>query len=130
MVLDEYADLLLYAVELHLAERRGRRGLMLGQKDGRKNVTTPTIERLVTADGQTLEIEVPRLRSTWLVAHMSAPVPLGVLLAAAGLKSARAIVDLLPYTSPPDEPARTAMLRARPTPGSGNLSDLNQKESA
>lgn len=130
VVRDEYADLLLYAVELHLAEGRGRRGLMLGRKVGRKNVTTPTIERLVTADGQTVEIEVPRLRSTWLVAHMNAPVPLAVLLAAAGLKSARAIVDLLPYTSPPEELDRTTMLRAQVELRPSSPFDLGQEESA
>jgi hypothetical protein len=110
----EYQDLLLYAVALHAQEGRSHNGLMLGRLPGRRNVTTPAFERLVTADGGDVVIEVPRLRSTWLVSHMSAVVPLGALLAAAGLRSARALTDLLPYTHVPDEAECLSLLRGRP----------------
>ena len=111
VVRQEYQDLLLYAVDLHAQQGRPRNGLMLGRKPGRRNVTTPALERLVTADGRDVVIEVPRLRSTWLVAHMSSAVPLGVLLTAAGLRSVRALADLLSYTSAPEEAECVALLR-------------------
>jgi hypothetical protein len=114
VVRDEYTDLLLSAVRLHHQEKRGWRGLLLGRKPGRRSITTPVFESLVTADGREIRIEVPRLRSTWLVAHMSAPVPLGVLLEAAGLRSARALVDLLPFTTVPADADRVELLRGRP----------------
>jgi hypothetical protein len=110
----EYADLLQEAVRIHLAERRGRQGLLLGQKPNRRNVTTPVFEHAVTADDTDVAIEVARLRTTWLTALMSSPVPLAVLLAAAGLRSARALVDLLPYTTVPDEDTTARLLRGRP----------------
>lgn len=114
VVRHEYQELLLYALQLHTEEHRGRRGLMLGRKPGRRNVTTPALERLVTADGRDIVIDVPRLRSTWLVAHMSAAVPLGTLLSAAGLRSVRALTDLLPYTTVPDDAACVELMRGRP----------------
>ena len=44
----------------------------------------------------TPHIDVSRLRSTWLCWLMSQPVPIRVVLQAAGLKSARTLTDLLP----------------------------------
>lgn len=110
----DYQDLLLFAVQTHREEGRATSGLMLGRKPGRRNVTTPALERLVTAEGREVVIEVSRLRSTWLVAQMSTAVPLGVLLAAAGLRSVRALADLLPYTVVPDEDTCLALLRGKP----------------
>jgi hypothetical protein len=110
----EYEVLLLYAVSLHRHEGRPRNGLMLGRKPDRRKATAPTLEKLVTADDHRVVIEVPRLRSTRLVAHMSAAVPLGVLLSAAGLQSARTLTDLLPFASVPDEAERVSLLRGQP----------------
>lgn len=114
VVRDEYAALLREAIELHLGEGRGRRQPLLGRKGGRKNVTAPVFAHATTADGSEIPIEVARLRSTWLVNLMSAPVPLGVLLAAAGLRSARPLADLLPFTTPPDDETVIRLLRAKP----------------
>jgi hypothetical protein len=126
VVRHEYQDLLLYAVSLHRHEGRPRSGLMLGRKPGRRNVTTPAFEHLVTADGREIVIEVPRLRSTWLVAHMTAAVPLAVLLTAAGLRSARTLTDLLPFASVPDEAKRVSLLRGQP----GALQDVANGQGA
>jgi hypothetical protein len=110
----EYAPLLHEAVQLHLAERRGKTGLLLGQKPNRSNVSTVAFENAVTADGAEVAIEVARLRTTWLTALLPAPVPLAVLLQAAGLRSARPLVDLLPYAPLPDDDTATRLLQAQP----------------
>jgi hypothetical protein len=57
-------------------------------------------------------LDAARLRSTWLVACMSAPVPLGALLSSSGLRSARTLVDLIKYCPEPDEAQVVAALRA------------------
>lgn len=110
----DYQDLLLFAVALHAEEGHSRNSLMLGRLPGRRNVTNPVLERLVTADGRDVVIEVPRMRSTWLTGHMSSAVPLGALLEAAGLRSARALTDLLPYTRVPSHNECVRLLRGRP----------------
>ena len=38
-----------------------------------------------------------RLRATWILTAMTAPIPLADLLAAAGISSARTLTDLIPY---------------------------------
>lgn len=111
VVRSQYVELLLLALKIRRTEHRGTKAMMLGEKPNRRNITAPVLERLVTASGAEVQIDVPRLRSTWLVAHMSASVPLGTLLAAAGLRSARAIVDLLPFVTPPDTEQAIQLLR-------------------
>ena len=57
----------------------------------------------VTAtNAEHVSIDTYRLRSTWLVALMCSPLPLACLLAAAGLRSARTLTDLLPHCPDPD----------------------------
>lgn len=102
-----YEPLVREALASHDRARRGRTAPVLGRSANRRNVTGPVVEHAVTARaGETVAIEVNRLRATWLVAAMGA-VPLGVLLDAAGLRSARSITDLLPYCQAP-EPAAVA----------------------
>jgi hypothetical protein len=105
-----YASLVREALTLHRAERRGANAALLGQKAGRRNVTTPALAHAVTATEDGVDIAVNRLRATWLVACLSAGVPLGSLLHAAGLRSARTLTDLLPYCPAPDAAAVTALL--------------------
>jgi hypothetical protein len=59
-----------------------------------------------------VDIEASRLRNTWLVAAMCAPVPLADLLRAAGLRTARTIGDLLPYCPDADPAVIAAALAA------------------
>lgn len=70
--------------------------LLLGRVEERRNITGHAMAELVTL-GDCPRIEQSRLRATWLATLMSQPVPLGVLLNAAGLRSARTLPDLLPY---------------------------------
>lgn len=97
-----YEPLVREALASHDAARRGRTASVLGRSQSRRNITTPVLEHAVTARaGETVSIEVNRLRATWLVAAMCAPIPLGVLLAAAGLRSARSLCDLLSHCPAP-----------------------------
>ena len=70
--------------------------MVFGIKKDRRNVLGNTLANAVLFD-DTPTIEISRLRATWLAAHMQAAVPIHIILNAAGLKSARALVDLLPY---------------------------------
>lgn len=115
----EYEPLLREALALHNKSRRGKNTPLYGLSKGRKNVTSTVTSKAVTATGTGVDISAARLRSTWLLACMNAPVPLAVLLAAAGLRTARSLTDLLAYC-PPASPADIAVaLAAVKTPGSG-----------
>ncbi|MDA8297563.1 MAG: hypothetical protein M0004_13440 [Actinomycetota bacterium] len=108
-----YEPLVREALASHDAARRGKSALILGRSATRRNITTPVMEHAVTARvGERVAIEVNRLRATWLVAAMCARVPLGTLLAAAGLRSARSLTDLLVHCPAPD-PAEVAAAFAR-----------------
>jgi hypothetical protein len=114
VVREQYVDLVRRACQLHdeLVKDPGR--AVLGNKLERRNITVSAVNRAVTAThGEKIELNIYRLRSSWLLAMMCAPVPLAVLLEAAGLKSARSLVDLLPYCPPLDQStARLALARA------------------
>ncbi len=107
-----YDDLLREAIALHREQRRARTAPLYGTKVDRHNATGVVTNSARTASGVGVEIDPARLRSTWLVALMSADLPLGVLLKVSGLRSARTLVDLLPYCPEPSEEAVLAALRA------------------
>lgn len=68
--------------------------LVIGQKLTRKNITPAVVDNADAYDCPT--ITTTRLRSTWLSWLMTQPVPLAVVLDAAGLTTARSLTDLLP----------------------------------
>ena len=107
----QYEELLREALELHRRAGRKSTDPLYGLSVTRHNVTAPVTQRAKTALGTGVEVDPARLRSTWIVAVMSAPVPLGALLRASGLRSARTFVDLLAYCPSPDETAVAAILR-------------------
>lgn len=74
--------------------------LLLGRKADRRNVAGAVFER-ASIVGDVPHLEQSRLRSTWLTTLMMRPVPLAVILHAAGLRSARTILELLPYADVP-----------------------------
>lgn len=61
-----------------------------------KNYIAHLYARLAETDTGLVRVEQARLRATWLVTLMNLPVPLGVLMRAAGLETARTLTDLLP----------------------------------
>lgn len=107
-----YEELLREALAIHRRQGRREDQLLYGRDVERLNVTTPVTSRARTALGTGIDLDPARLRSTWLVACMSSPVPLGALLRASGLRSARSLVDLVAYCPEPDERSVTAALRA------------------
>ncbi|WP_395659983.1 hypothetical protein [Nocardioides sp.] len=103
-----YEPLVRRALELHAATGKTPQDLVVGRVTDRHNFTGIITRRAKTADPDaTVEVRGSRLRNTWLVAAMCAPVPLADLLHAAGLTSARTITSLLKYCPAPD-PTRVA----------------------
>jgi hypothetical protein len=106
VVADEYVPLLRDALALHGSRKADVP--LLGARSTHRSVT----DTMVTATGDGVKVSVSRLRSTWLVAAMCAPVPLAVLLRTAGLTSARTMVDLLGYCPDPDPATINQLLAA------------------
>lgn len=100
-VLPQYADLIGEALRLHDLQGRSPDQPLFGQAADRRNVTSPVLAQ-VRAQGHPVEVEVNRLRSTWLLAMMQQPIPLSALMQVAGLQSARTMAELLPYCPPAD----------------------------
>jgi hypothetical protein len=131
-----YEPLVREALASHDTARRGRSAPILGRSATRRNITTPVMEHAVTARaGERVAIEVNRLRATWLVAAMCARVPLGTLLAAAGLRSARSLTDLSctarRQTRPRLPPrSHTSRRYSAPTSGAGHDPALCVRPSA
>ena len=107
-----YDDLLREAIALHHEQGRRANQPLYGTKVDRRNASGTVTGSARTAFGVGVDIDAARLRSTWLVALMGADLPLGVLLKVSGLRSARTLVDLLPYCPEPSEEAVLAALRA------------------
>lgn len=86
-------DLLRLAVQ-------GRRpdDLVIGRDVERKNTVATIVED--AAVYRIPHIEPARMRATWLADLMTDTIPLAVILQAAGLKSARTLVDVLPHLDP------------------------------
>jgi hypothetical protein len=106
-----YEELLREAVALHGTEGRASSKPLYGELPTRHNATGGVRKGAKTALGAGVNLDVARLRSTWLVACMSAAVPLGALLLASGLRSARTLVDLVDYCPLPDQDAVARVLR-------------------
>jgi hypothetical protein len=104
-----YEPLLREALALHEREGRGVNQPVYGADAERQQVTSRVTGAARTATSDGVDIDINRLRSTWLLACMCAPIPLSTLLVTAGLRSARSLTDLLPYCPVPD-PADVARL--------------------
>lgn len=78
--------------------------LVVGEKTSRKNITG-NIVAAANILGDVPHIEASRLRTTWLGWLMTREVPIQVILTAAGLKSARTLIEIVPHlreTQPSD----------------------------
>lgn len=98
----EFEPLVRRALQLHYEQGRSEDDPLHGRELTRKNVSTPVKAAAITAYGAGVDIDASRMRTTWLLAMMNAAVPLSVLLAQAGLRSARSLVEILPYCPHPD----------------------------
>lgn len=72
--------------------------LLIGRDVDRRNTAARIIED--AALYKVPHIEPSRMRATWLADLMTDPIPVAVILQAAGLKSARTLVDVLPHVAP------------------------------
>ena len=99
-VLREYEDL----VRIGLQGLTSR-ALLLGRDAERANVAASIIERAALY-GDVPTLSQSRLRSTWLATHLRRTTPLNVLLRAAGLTTARTVVELLAHLPAEDDSSR------------------------
>ena len=87
-----------YEALLDVAAVGAADSLLYGVKADRRNIGARAV------DDATLHgcphIEPSRLRSTWLADLMTDPIPLAVILKAAGLRSARSLAELVPHLGP------------------------------
>lgn len=72
--------------------------LVIGTDPRRRNTAARIVED--AAMYKVPHIEPSRMRTSWLADLMTDPVPLAVILQAAGLKSARTLVDVMPHLEP------------------------------
>lgn len=70
--------------------------LLIGKKADRRKVTGTVLEQADLFDFD--ELDVARMRTTWLTWIITQPVPVAVVLYAAGLTSARTLTELARYT--------------------------------
>lgn len=75
---------------------------VLGRSAIAKNTISDLYAQATAADSR-IDIAQGRLRNTWLAYLMIQPIPLSVLLPAAGLSSARTLTELLPFVLPDGE---------------------------
>lgn len=62
---------------------------------------------LAYEQGAPIPVTLNRLRNTWLLRHVEAGTPLPILVAAAGLRTTSALINLMPYADiPADSTAR------------------------
>lgn len=77
----------------------GRPGeLLYGVKEDRRNLGARAIEGAALHGCPRLEVS--RLRVTWLADLMTDPIPVAVILKAAGLRTGRTLAELLPHLDP------------------------------
>jgi integrase len=66
-----------------------------------KNAVGHILDQVEILSDGVPRIEVARLRTTWIAELMTLPIPLNVLLSAAGLKSARTVSDIYAHLQTP-----------------------------
>lgn len=98
----DYAHLVTRALDIHRNLGRGDEDLVLGKVADRNNVVWNDARTARTATEPKV-VRIARLRNSWLVAVMAAPVSLADVLRASGLYTARTMTDLLDHCPPTDE---------------------------
>ena len=105
-----FTDLLKVALAAHTELGKGKNDLLIGRKADRVNTMRPLTSRARTASGAPVEVHQARLRNTWMVAAMCAPVPLAELMRAAGISSPRPVENLLRHCPQQPQEAITVVL--------------------
>ncbi|WP_188079149.1 hypothetical protein [Actinotalea subterranea] len=103
VVMRQYEAMTRRALQLHADTGRGLDDLIIGVSEERAAIASPILARVALyGKAATIRLDVNRMRATWMVSAMSAPVPLVDLLRTAGVQSARMFVALSPYCPAPD----------------------------
>ena len=102
--------LLRVALDAHTELGKGEHHLLLGLDSDRKNFVESLIRQTRTATGEPIQVNQSRLRNTWMVAAMCAPVPLSELMRAAGITTPRPVELLLKYCPQLPQEAISAVL--------------------
>lgn len=74
----------------------GSESLVIGSSASRRNIVAKIVEG-ATVLGDAPKIEAGRLRTTWLADLLASDVPLTVVMAVSGLRSARTITEILTH---------------------------------
>lgn len=116
-----FAPLVRRALALHASTGKEPGDLLVGKVADRNNVVGPVTSRARSAEStERVEVSMSRLRATWMVALMCAPVSVLDALTSAGLVSSRTMLDLLPFCPPPTgtrlEQVQSAVAAADATP--------------
>ncbi len=77
---------------------RDRDELVIGRKLERRNTGARVLEQATWY--KVPDVDQARMRATWLADLMTDPIPLAVILKAAGLLSARSLVDVMAHVGP------------------------------
>lgn len=103
VVMRRYEPMMRRALALHAELGRARDDLVIGVDEERAAIASPVLARVALyGEAKKIRLDVNRMRATWMVSAMSAPVPLIDLLHAAGVQSARMFVALAPHCPKPD----------------------------
>ncbi len=81
---------------IRLAHNAGDRVMLAPSGNGAKN-TASKLAQAAEFDQGRIRLNASRMRSTWLVAHLSAGTPMRELIEAAGVKGFGSFDDLLPF---------------------------------
>ncbi len=96
--------------------RRGIQGvapqsIVIGTVKTRKNIAGEITSRVVALGKDSPHIDAGRLRTTWIAELMTEPIPIQVILHAAGLQSARTLTDLARRYSQDEMVAHLGLLK-------------------
>ena len=94
---------------LDLAESAGD-GCLIGTRSDARNRVADLAKSLVCPAGHP-RLSTGRLRSTWLLGHLSAGTRVAELCRAAGLRSLLVLSDLMVFVEPLDDAAAKTQLR-------------------
>lgn len=108
-VSDELAPMVLRALEDHYASGLSDTDLVVATCPDAINIASPTTRRIRSADNTKYRVTTARLRNTWLVAAMCAPISMVDLMQFAGIRSAGTLTGLLEYC-PPTSAAHVAKI--------------------
>lgn len=96
----EQTQLINEALQWHTEAGKTGEDLLVGTAQGKSTEISQVVPHFRVAGGEKIDMDMRRLRASWLVAMMHAPIPLAVLLKVAGLRSSSALARLMDFCPP------------------------------